>query len=180
MSEGNTTTCRHVDCGKRFTLSRYGNRTHTSSKTRKRHQFCCDAHRKAHSRRLKRLEAQEGERTGGVTCGVTELGGTIPKGERTQAKTELKSPCKTGTSEVPLTPKITTEQPHSGRPSRHPKAIPDATYPNMWRVQWPDGRLSDLANISRINDAIAAYIETQRSRQPQSTDNQNLTKETHV
>jgi hypothetical protein len=29
----------------------------------------------------------------------------------------------------------------------------------MYRVQWPDGRISDMANISRINDAIAEYSE---------------------
>jgi hypothetical protein len=29
----------------------------------------------------------------------------------------------------------------------------------MYRVQWPDGRISDMANISRINDAIAEYTE---------------------
>ena len=104
MSEGNTTTCRHVDCGKRFTLSRHNNRTHTSERRRKRHQFCCDAHRKAHSRRLKRLEALGGERTQQLTPGIVT-------GERTQAKTKSKSPCKTGTFEVPQTPKITTLDP---------------------------------------------------------------------
>ena len=36
-----TAICRHVDCEKRFTLSRYGNRTYTSEKTREgRHLFC--------------------------------------------------------------------------------------------------------------------------------------------
>ena len=46
-----------------------------------------------------------------------------------------------------------------GRPARHPKAIPDAIYAGMWRVRWPDGRLSDKANISRVNDAIADFME---------------------
>ena len=39
-----------------------------------------------------------------------------------------------------------------------PKAIPDAVYPGMWRVQWPDGRVSDMANLTRINDAIAGFV----------------------
>ena len=29
----------------------------------------------------------------------------------------------------------------------------------MWRVRWLDGRLSDKANISRVNDAIADFME---------------------
>ena len=53
-----------------------------------------------------------------------------------------------------------TESPkaHIGRPSRHPKAIPDAVYPGMWRVRWPDGRVSDMTNLSRVNDAIACFL----------------------
>ena len=36
-----------------------------------------------------------------------------------------------------------------------PKAIPDSVYPGMWRVRWPDGCVSDLANLTRVSDAIA-------------------------
>jgi hypothetical protein len=50
-------------------------------------------------------------------------------------------------------------RPRIGRPPRRPKAIPDSTYPGMWRAHWPDGRVSDLANISRVNDAIANFLE---------------------
>ena len=49
-----------------------------------------------------------------------------------------------------------------------PKAIPDSVYPNMWRVLWPDGRLSDLANLTRVNDAIACFMESAERRQRQS------------
>ena len=43
--------CRHDGCGKRFTLSRYGNRTYTSERTRRgRHLFCSSRCRKAHKR----------------------------------------------------------------------------------------------------------------------------------
>jgi hypothetical protein len=37
----------------------------------------------------------------------------------------------------------------------------------MWRVQWPDGRVSDLANVTRINDAIACFLESVERRQRQ-------------
>jgi hypothetical protein len=37
--------------------------------------------------------------------------------------------------------------------------VPDARYPGMWRMAWPDGRLSDMANLSRIKDAAVAICE---------------------
>lgn len=41
----------------------------------------------------------------------------------------------------------------------------DATYPNMWRVRWPDGRLSDMVNLTRAKDAVARFVETEGRRQ---------------
>ena len=59
-----------------------------------------------------------------------------------------------------------------GQLPRRPKLVPDAVYPGMWRVQWPDGRLSDMANLTRAKDAAACFMETaerrQRSRQSPS------------
>jgi hypothetical protein len=60
---------------------------------------------------------------------------------------------------APATFVTETPKARTVRPSRHPKAIPDAIYPGMWRVQWPDGRLSDMANLSRINDAISYFTK---------------------
>src|SRR5262245_6992748 len=51
-----------------------------------------------------------------------------------------------------------------GRPPRHPRAIPDAIYPGMYRVRWPDGRVSDMANLSRVNDSIAEYEDRNRDQ----------------
>ncbi len=48
---------------------------------------------------------------------------------------------------------------------RRPKLVPDDVYPGMWRVQWPDGRLSDMTNFSRAADAAACFIETEERRQ---------------
>ena len=33
------------------------------------------------------------------------------------------------------------------------RAVPDERYPTMWRLHWPDGRVSDMANLSWIRDA---------------------------
>ena len=48
---------------------------------------------------------------------------------------------------------------------RQPEVGPDATYPGMWRVQWPDGRLSDMTNLTRAKDAVACFMETEERRQ---------------
>jgi hypothetical protein len=48
---------------------------------------------------------------------------------------------------------------------RRLRLVQDAIYPDMWRVQWPDGRLSDMANLTRATDAIACLIETAERRQ---------------
>jgi hypothetical protein len=48
---------------------------------------------------------------------------------------------------------------------RKPKVMPDATHTGMWRVRWPDGRLSDITNLTRAKDAITCFIETEERRQ---------------
>ena len=48
---------------------------------------------------------------------------------------------------------------------RKPKVVPDSAHPGMWRVRWPDGRLSDMTNLTRAKDAIACFMETEERRQ---------------
>jgi hypothetical protein len=43
--------------------------------------------------------------------------------------------------------------------------VPDAKYPGMWRVRWPDGSLSDIVNLTRAKDALASFLETEERRQ---------------
>jgi hypothetical protein len=43
--------------------------------------------------------------------------------------------------------------------------VPDAVHTGMWRVRWPDGRLSDITNLTRANDAVACFMETEERRQ---------------
>jgi hypothetical protein len=53
----------------------------------------------------------------------------------------------------------------------NPKVVADAKWSGMWRVQWPDGTLSDMVNLTRAKDATAAHLETvdrrRRGRQSQ-------------
>ena len=46
-----------------------------------------------------------------------------------------------------------------------PKLMPDAVHPGIWRVRWPDGRLSDMTNLTRAKDAVTCFIETEERRQ---------------
>ena len=39
------------------------------------------------------------------------------------------------------------------------RAVPDDDRPGMWRIAWPDGRLSDTVNLARAKDAAAAIAE---------------------
>jgi len=43
--------------------------------------------------------------------------------------------------------------------------VRDVAYPRMWRVQWPDGSLSDITNLARAEDAAACFMETEERRQ---------------
>ena len=56
--------------------------------------------------------------------------------------------------------------------AKHPLAeiVPDANWPGMWRVRWPDGSLSDMANLSRAKDA--AFVIAQKG--PPARDGQRL------
>ena len=45
----------------------------------------------------------------------------------------------------------------SRRPLCH--VVPDAHYPGMWRLLWPNGEGSDMVNLSRAKDAAAALAE---------------------
>jgi hypothetical protein len=53
----------------------------------------------------------------------------------------------------------------SGRPIKRAHLIPDAKYPDMWRVCWPDGQRSDMTNLTRAKDALASFLETEERRQ---------------
>jgi hypothetical protein len=48
---------------------------------------------------------------------------------------------------------------------RKPRVVPDAAHPGMWRVRWPDGRLSDITNLTWAKDAVACFMQTEERRQ---------------
>ena len=38
--------------------------------------------------------------------------------------------------------------------------VPDAVWPGMYRLRFPDGRLSDMVNLTRARDALRAARES--------------------
>jgi hypothetical protein len=55
---------------------------------------------------------------------------------------------------------------HRGRKTPVLRIVPDAKYPNMWRIEYPNGRLTDMVNRARAKDAalvLAARLESERS-----------------
>jgi hypothetical protein len=42
-------------------------------------------------------------------------------------------------------------------PKLDPRIVPDARWPKMYRLRLPDGSLSDMANLTRIKDALWAW-----------------------
>jgi hypothetical protein len=47
---------------------------------------------------------------------------------------------------------------------RFGRVVPDTARAGMWCVQWPDGRRSDLTNLSRAKDALARFAESEERR----------------
>jgi len=37
--------------------------------------------------------------------------------------------------------------------------VPDIQWPGMWRIEWPDGRLSDMVNLTRAKDTSEVIAE---------------------
>lgn len=40
------------------------------------------------------------------------------------------------------------------------EVVPDEEYSAMWRVAWPGGAISDMANIARAKDAAMIEVRT--------------------
>ena len=69
--------------------------------------------------------------------------------------------------------------------AKHPVAevVPDKTYPGMWRMRWPDGRVSDMANLTRAKDAVACFgesLERKRRGRQRSRNDRTCVKASHT
>ncbi len=41
----------------------------------------------------------------------------------------------------------------------YPELVEDPVYPDMYRVRWEDGKISDMVNKTRAKDAIRVFLE---------------------
>src|SRR5215831_7000547 len=57
---------------------------------------------------------------------------------------------------------------HLGRGRGLLDVVPDGTYPGMWRIQTPDGRRSDMVNLTRAKDAAVSVALAIHNRQKQT------------
>lgn len=44
---------------------------------------------------------------------------------------------------------------------KYPNLLQDKKYPEMYRVEWAKGDISDMVNKTRAKDAIVRYLETE-------------------
>jgi hypothetical protein len=134
--------CAH--CGARFTAPAHSGRYRQTSERRiKSARYCSRACRQAAyvARRAIRAGVLHSQRHKAFRGRVTDVGNRVDlRTSVTQAlqPTEISSE---------IRPKKTT----SGAVS----IVPDAKWPGMYRLRFPDGSLSDMVNLTRARDALA-------------------------
>jgi len=45
-----------------------------------------------------------------------------------------------------------------------PRIFLDDTHPAMFRIEWPDGQISGMANLARCRDAVRCFIDTDQTK----------------
>jgi hypothetical protein len=132
-----TAICQHRDCNKRFPLTpragRFTGRGRApAERTYAPAKFCSDRCRVAANR----------ARSSAVTASSRE---------------RVKSPPGTYTPSAVTAPDIplTNQGAVGGKNTTlDPRIVPDTTWPGMYRIRLRDGSLSDMANLTRIKDAV--------------------------
>jgi hypothetical protein len=135
-----TAVCRH--CGNRFPLNlRAGRNTGRGSRRAISYapaRYCSDAHRKAASRARGSSAVTETR--------LKSSAGTIPL----SAVTSPLQP-------IELSREITTKKTVPDR-----RIVPDPVWPGMFRIRKASGELTDMANLTRIKDALAYAVAATR------------------
>jgi hypothetical protein len=147
-----TTVCQYQPCGKRFRRGRRQNQhQRAGGAVHRGGRYCSKRHRVAAFR------ARAKARSASVTASVTEVASsrpsTTPHASVTCAMQTIETAAEISTGKTVLGPQ---ELPGG--------IVPDAKWPGMWRVRYPDGRLSDMVNLSRANDVAACFAETEARR----------------
>jgi hypothetical protein len=147
MIDATTRKCSH--CDKRFALVQRAGR---------------DSHR---ARAGRERSFHEEQRYCGATC-------------RKLASKARRAPCKTAVSGPPMRDKpsegskpfsgVTTATKSDGKGLQMTfggySIVPDKDWAGMYRVRKPDGRLTDMVNLTRARDAARCFAEQERRQEP--------------
>jgi hypothetical protein len=139
-----TRKCSH--CGERFSLTprrgRNSDKRHATQATRSYHlgaRYCKEACRKAASKARRRSST------------------VARKAEKMLPPSALLSSVTRDKNSVDLSMPYRGKKTGRGSPKKlDPRIIPDERWPGMFRLLLPDGSLTDILNLTRAKDALAA------------------------
>jgi hypothetical protein len=141
--------CAH--CGRRFTAPAHSGRYRQTSERRiKSARYCSRACRQAAyvARRAARADVPHSERHRAFRGRVTDVGNRVKGAGGTDLRTSVTQVLQPTEISSKIRPKNTTLGVVS--------IVQDAVWPDMYRLRFPDGRLTDLLNLVRAKDALAA------------------------
>jgi hypothetical protein len=140
-----------ANCGERFMAPTHSGRYRQTSERRiKSARYCSPACRQAAyvARRAARADVPHSERHKAFRRGVTGVGSRVGYVSDAGATTLA-----TSVTHAVQAPKLGPKNAASGGPV---SIVPDAKWPGMYRLRLPDGRLTDMVNLTRVKDALAA------------------------
>ena len=138
-----------ANCGERFTAPAHSGRYRQTSGRRIRSaRYCSRACRQAAyvARRAIRVGVPHSERHKAFRGRVTDVGSRVKGAGGADLRTSVTHALQPTEISSEIRPKTTT----SGAVS----IVPDAKWPGMYRLRFPDGRLSDMVNLTRAKDAL--------------------------
>jgi hypothetical protein len=149
---------RCANCNKRFAAPTHSGRyQHTSERRIKSARYCSPACRQAtyvtrraartgipHSERHKAFRGRVTDVENRVTgAGDTDLATSVTHAlQPTEISNEIRSILRVGRGQLGA---VSIE--------------PDGRWPNMYRLRYPDGSLSDMVNLTRAKDALRSWEE---------------------
>ena len=140
-----------ANCGARFTAPTHSGRYRQTSERRiKSTRYCSRACRQAAyvARRAARADVPHSERHKAFRGRVTDVGSR----EKGAGGADLHTSVTHGLQPIEISNEISTKTTTLGVIS----IVRDGEWPNMYRLRLPDGRLTDLLNLVRAKDALAA------------------------
>jgi hypothetical protein len=143
-----------ANCGVRFTAPAHSGRYRQTSERRiESARYCSRRCRQAAyvARRAIRAGVPHSERHKAFRGRVTDVGSRVKGAGGADLRTSVTQALQPTEISSEIRPKNTTLGVVS--------IVPDAAWPGMYRLQFPDGRLSDMVNLTRAKDALRVARE---------------------